>query len=103
MTILTKPQGRIPIGWAVVNGERVPIIIDMEWDLYLTRLNERAGGVTGLGTTDVDAGYFAAMAPVVTPQADESMTLQTAPAQFDAPDVMQSASDVCLSDMIFQH
>lgn len=44
MSILTLPQARIPLGWATVQGQRVPVEIDMEWMLYLTTLTERAGG-----------------------------------------------------------
>lgn len=45
MSILTLPQARIPMGYAVVNGQRVPVEIDMEWMRYFATLTERAGGV----------------------------------------------------------
>jgi len=47
MSILTRPQGRIPIGYAMVGGQRVPVALDLEWDRYFQVLTERAGGVVG--------------------------------------------------------
>jgi hypothetical protein len=47
MRPLTIPQGRIPVGYAMVQGQRVPVEIDQEWMLYLTTLTERTGGVSG--------------------------------------------------------
>lgn len=44
MSILTRPQGRIPIGYAMVGGQRVPVALDLEWDRYFAVLTERAGG-----------------------------------------------------------
>jgi hypothetical protein len=55
---LTRPQGRIPIGYAVVNGARVPVTIDLEWDRYFTVMDERAGGVSGQGTDDLSLAQF---------------------------------------------
>lgn len=58
MSILTRPQGRIPIGYAVVQGERVPVVVDLEWDRYFSVLTERAGGVSGASTTElVESAY----------------------------------------------
>lgn len=31
MSSVTIPQARIPIGWAMVGGQRIPVEIDMEW------------------------------------------------------------------------
>lgn len=78
MTTLTKPQGRVTLGWAMVNGQRIPVTIDIEWDRFLSTLTERAGGTDGLSTSDVDAGSYAAMQPLF----------------FDPiyPDVLQGAS-----------
>ena len=45
--IIALPQARIPIGYAMVDGARVPVEIEMEWMLMLTRLFERSGGTTG--------------------------------------------------------
>jgi hypothetical protein len=44
---LTLPQARIPLGWAMVQGQRVAVEIDMEWMLVFLRLMERTGGTTG--------------------------------------------------------
>jgi hypothetical protein len=38
-------------------------LITREWYLFLQGIFERVGGPTGLSTTDVDAGGFAAMQP----------------------------------------
>lgn len=49
--IVTKPQGRIPVGFAMVNGQRVPVTVDLEWDRYLSiltlELNRGLAGFTG--------------------------------------------------------
>ena len=45
--IIALPQARIPIGYATVDGARIPVEIEMEWMLMLTRLFERSGGTTG--------------------------------------------------------
>lgn len=48
MTVpVSIPQARIPIGYAMVQGVRVPVEVDMEWMLTFTRLLERTGGVSG--------------------------------------------------------
>lgn len=58
MSTLTKPQGRIALGYAVVQGERVLVTIDREWDKFLSDLAERAGGVVGVSTTElVESAY----------------------------------------------
>jgi hypothetical protein len=44
---ITLPQARIALGWAVVQGQRIPVEIDMEWMLAFTRLVDRAGGTSG--------------------------------------------------------
>ena len=45
MSSLLLPQGRIPIGFATVGGQRVPVEVDQQWMRYFTTLTERAGGV----------------------------------------------------------
>jgi hypothetical protein len=47
-------------------------LITREWYLFLQGIFERVGGATGLSTTDVDAGSFAAMQPAASdaPMAD---------------------------------
>jgi hypothetical protein len=54
MSVLNLPQARIPMGWAMVQGQRVPVEVDIEWMRYFATLTERAGGVvapTNLYTT----------------------------------------------------
>jgi len=42
MSIVTKPQGRIAIGHATVQGQQVPIMADLEWNLYFERLTAQS-------------------------------------------------------------
>lgn len=58
MSILTQPQARIPVGYAMVNGVRVPVEIDIEWARFLFTLAERAGGITGSSTTELSTEAF---------------------------------------------
>ena len=58
MTLLTQPQARIPIGWATVAGQRIAVEVDPEWMRYLFALDERAGGVSGVGTTELSIEAF---------------------------------------------
>ena len=58
MALLTQPQARIPIGWATIAGQRVPVEVDPEWMRYLSTLNERAGGVSGVSTTELTEEAF---------------------------------------------
>jgi hypothetical protein len=44
---ITLPQARIALGWVVVQGQRIPVQIDMEWMLAFARLVERTGGTSG--------------------------------------------------------
>ena len=44
---VTKPQGRIAIGYAMVNDKRVPVTIDVEWDKYLLFLTNQSNGYEG--------------------------------------------------------
>ena len=45
--VVSFPQARIPLGWAMVNGSRVAVEIDQEWLRALTDLVTRTGGVSG--------------------------------------------------------
>ena len=45
MSSLLLPQGRIPIGVALINGQRVPVEVDQQWMRWATTLTERAGGI----------------------------------------------------------
>lgn len=58
MSVLTKPQGSITLGWAQVQGQRVPVTIDIEWDRFLSVLTARAGGITGVSTTELVESSF---------------------------------------------
>jgi hypothetical protein len=90
MSILTKPQARIPIIWVNVPGQPKPLpgIIDIEWDRYLSVLTQRAGGINGLSTTDVDAGSF--------------IIMQSIAEQSPAPDIMQPACCQSMQECIWQ-
>lgn len=44
---ITLPQGRIALGWVTLQGQRIPVEIEMEWMLSLSRLVERTGGTSG--------------------------------------------------------
>ena len=63
MITLSLPQARIPIGWAMVAGNRVAVEIDMEWMRAFTVIKDRVGGVSGPSVTDVDGMLFAPMQP----------------------------------------
>lgn len=58
MSLLTLPQGRIPIGVAIVNGQRVMVDVDPEWMRFFTILTARAGGITGVSTTELVESSF---------------------------------------------
>jgi hypothetical protein len=53
MSLLTKPQGRIPLAYVQLQGQRVPVLLEIEWDRFLDILTERAGGVMGTSTTEI--------------------------------------------------
>lgn len=53
MTPLTLPQARIPLGWARINGQRVPVEIDIEWMRAFLQLVQRSGGVPGVDLTEL--------------------------------------------------
>jgi len=58
MSLLTQPRGQIAIGWAVINGQRVPVVPDVEWVRFFSTLAERAGGTGGVSTTElVESAY----------------------------------------------
>jgi hypothetical protein len=47
MRALTLPQARIPLAWAVIDGVRTPVEIDMEWMRVFIELLDRTGGISG--------------------------------------------------------
>ena len=58
MSVLTQPRGQIAIGWAVINGERVPVVCDPEWIRFFSTLTDRVGGATGVSTSElVESAY----------------------------------------------
>ena len=58
MMVLNQPQARIPIGWAMVQGQRVPVEVDTEWARYFSTVTVRAGGAIGVSTTELSAEAF---------------------------------------------
>lgn len=58
MALLTQPQARTPIGWATVAGQRIAVEVEPEWMRYLFTLDERAGGVSGVSTTELSEEAF---------------------------------------------
>lgn len=44
---LTLPQARIPIGFATVQGQQVPVLVTMDWMLAFAGLLTRTGGTSG--------------------------------------------------------
>jgi hypothetical protein len=58
MSLLLKPQGLIPLGVAIINGQRFPVSVDLQWDQFFTALTERAGGITGVSTTELVESSF---------------------------------------------
>jgi hypothetical protein len=50
--VVSFPQARIPLGWALVQGERVPVEIDQEWMRSFMALLDRTGGTSGDASFD---------------------------------------------------
>ena len=85
MTALTIPPARAQM--LLPDGRPTP-----DWYRYLHDLQERAGGVNGLSTSDVDAGSFAAMQPYVQQTDSASEIMQPFGGAVDPCDVLQSAT-----------
>ena len=98
MSTLTQPRGQIAIGWAVVAGQRVPVICDPEWIRFFSTLTDRVGGTTGLSTTDIDAGSYAAMQPFAQEASYGDVLQLIGSASAGGAEVMQSAAfdGICL-------
>lgn len=47
LNTVTLPQGRNPLGWAMVAGQRVPVEIDQQWMHVIAALVQRSGGTSG--------------------------------------------------------
>lgn len=91
MTLLTIPPSRAPL--TMGNG-----LIAPDWYRFLHDLSERAGGVNGLSTGDVDAGSFAAMQPFVSQSETGPEVMQASGSTEAYQDVMQAAA-CCLSEI----
>lgn len=66
MSTIGLPQARIPIAWANIQGQRIPVEVDIEWMRFFAGLLARTGGVTG--DNDFGTDIFAS----VTGQSDGS-------------------------------
>lgn len=58
MSTITPPRAGVPIGRAVVAGRNVVVDVDEEYLRFFASLTERAGGVSGSGTTDLSVAQF---------------------------------------------
>jgi len=76
MTIVTKPQGRIEVGYASYNGQRVPVTISLEWDRFLSTLTtELNRGLAGFTGAQGSAGAAIAMLDDGAGSSDEPMVI----------------------------
>lgn len=48
-----RPRTGLPIGHAVVNGQKVPVLLDPAFSRYLDTLEDRLGGINGQRLPDV--------------------------------------------------
>ena len=55
---LTLPQARIPIGYATIQGQQVPILVNMDWMLAFAGLLSRSGGTSGATNFDQYINQF---------------------------------------------
>lgn len=71
MSSATLPQARIPLGWAVIGGQRVAIEIDMEW---MRALNALLGVINAAGSDDALVALIGtlATAPASVPEAQNA-------------------------------
>lgn len=99
---VTPPRVGIPLGLVEVGGRVYEMQPHPEWVRYFSGLLGRVGGVTGLGTTDVDASYFAAMQPMTQSAAEMPELFQPCGMNESFADVVQTGGDCCLPDMVFQ-
>lgn len=103
MSLLTRPRGSIPLVRVVKNADGSQVgILEPEWDRYFSVLEQRAGGISGLSTTDVDAGYFVALQPLSQGGADAPELFQPGCVEAPFPDITQAGGECCLPEMTFQ-
>lgn len=62
MTTVSLPKGNVPVGWATVGDQRVPVTIDMEWMRALSDMVRRVGGPAGEDTSTIAANAATALA-----------------------------------------
>lgn len=58
MANITAPRNGIPIGWAMVGGQKVQVEVHPEYLRWFESLTGRVGGVTGAGTNDLALSQF---------------------------------------------
>lgn len=69
---LTATSARIPIGWATINGQRVPVTVDQEWARAFEDLQLRVGGTVAM--SNVELAEMAMNPPrAIDPQAAEAL------------------------------
>jgi hypothetical protein len=52
---LTPPKTLIPIGWVTINGQRLAVTTDPEWQRYFDAMFKRQGGTYAPTNNDLDA------------------------------------------------
>ena len=59
MSALFPPPQTRTIGYANVNGQRVPVVVESAWFQYFAQgLYDRAGGALGASTADLETSQF---------------------------------------------
>lgn len=59
MTALFPPPQTRTIGFAIVNGQQVPVMVEQAWFRYFAQgLYDRSGGALGVSTSDLAASAF---------------------------------------------
>lgn len=59
MTALFPPPQTRTIGFAIVNGQQVPVMVEQAWFRYFAQgLYDRSGGALGASTADLEASQF---------------------------------------------
>lgn len=81
MIALGLPQARIPLGWATIQGKRIPVEIDMEWMRVMLELVNRTGGTAGVEDVGVDV-----FAPQVSTADSSDREIIAQPAAGNVPD-----------------
>lgn len=101
--VVALPQGRIPIGYVTVQGQRIPVEIEQQWMLALSGILDRVGGVMGNDdqgvdvfseTTGNDSDRSVDLSVTQPVEVQEYQEITTQPAFFEPfiPDVAQPQS-----------